>query len=181
MAATPPANLFDRLLAALKLIIRGELAELSFLAQAYEYTVQAVTPVSTPNGQSCLIDGSPTDPTLSLPPIARVPCCPGLLAENVVATVGMLCRVRFVNGDPARPEVVGFIGGVDTSGALFGSGSPAARVGDTGSCTFPPGLGVIITGSLTTTPPVPITGPLTIAQLAVGTISTGSSKLTVGG
>jgi hypothetical protein len=181
MSAIPPPNLYDRILAALKLIIRGELAELSFSAQAYEYTVQAVTSVETENGTSCIIDGTPSDSTLSLPAIANVPCCPGLLAENVVASVGMLCRVRFVNGSPSRPEVIGFIGGVDASGALFGSGSPAARVSDVVTCTFPPGVGCILTGVMAATPPVPIAGPFTVSQLAVGSISTGSSKLTVGG
>ena len=55
------------------------------------------------------------------------------------------------------------------------------RVGDVVTCTFPPGVGCILTGVMAATPPVPIAGPFTVSQLAVGSISTGSSKLTVGG
>ena len=173
--SAPPPNLYDRLLAAFKLIIRGELAELPFLG-VYEYTVQSVTPVSTPMGPSCLIDGSPTDPNASVPPISMVPVCPGLLAEAVVATVGMLCRVRFVNGSPSRPEVIGFIGGVDASGALFGTGSPAARVNDTFSVAFPPVIQISgVLGAL------PFVGIAAITQPGVGVISTGSTKLNIGG
>jgi hypothetical protein len=175
MAAIPPPNLYDRILAALKLIIRGELAELSYLA-VYEYTVQAVTPVSTPMGPSCLIDGSPADTTVSMPAIANVPVCPGLLAEAVVATVGMLCRVRFVNGQPSRPEVCGFIGGVDASGALFGTGSPAARVNDVISVAFPPVMQ--LSGVLGV---LPFTGIAAMTMPGAGVISTGSTKLKIGG
>ena len=46
----PAPNLYDRLLGALKLLIRGELAELAFNA-TYEYTVVTITPVDTPMGQ----------------------------------------------------------------------------------------------------------------------------------
>lgn len=171
----PAPNLFDRLLGALKLLIRGEIAELVFLG-VYEYTVVTITPADTPMGQSCLVDGAPTDPTVTLPPISLAPVCPGLLAEAVVGTVGQLCRVRFVNGSPARPEVIGFIGGVDASGALFGTGSPAARVNDVISCAFPPIMQ--ISGVLGV---VPFVGVLTITQPAVGVISTGSTKLSIGG
>ncbi len=175
MAAIPQVNLFDRLLSALKLIIRGELSELSFLG-VYEFTVQVVTPANTPMGPSCLIDGSPTDPSVSVPAISRAPVCPGLLAEAVVATVGQLCRVRFVNGDPRRPEVVGLVGGIDASGALFGSGSPAARVGDTVSVVFPSLIQV--SGALSG---APFIGIAVIVQPAVGVIQTGSTKCTIGG
>jgi hypothetical protein len=176
MSVAPTPSLFDRLLLSIRQIIRGELVELSYLG-VYEYSVVTVTNASTPMGPSCLIDATPVDPTVPVPPVSMAPVCPGLLAEAVVASEGMLCRVRFVNGKPSRPEVIGFIGGVDASGALMGpGGSPAAYVNSSVTVAFPPLMQVA--GTLGG---VPFVGILTITQAAVGVISTGSTKLTIGG
>jgi hypothetical protein len=167
MPALATPTVLDRIWKNFRELVRGELAELTFLG-TYEYSVQTV------NGDNS-IDGVCTDPKATVPPISHAPIDPGLLAESATAVTGMLCRVNFLNGSPTRPVVTGFKGGV-VNGQLAGGGPPAARVGDAVVVTFPSLLqfsGVTSTG--------PVTGLITVLQPAVGIIQAGSTKLGIGG
>jgi hypothetical protein len=174
MSAVPQPSLFDRLLLAISQIIRGELSELSFLG-TYEYSVDVV------NGDGT-IDGKPTDPTVSLPPISHAKLRPGLLGETVTAAQGAVCRVVFINGQPSRPEVVGFLGQTNATSeidagtlSLCGGGPPLARVGDSVVVYFPPLMQVAGTVS-----GAPFVGVATITSPAIGSIQAGSGKANSG-
>lgn len=98
----------DRMRETLEKIVRALLPELTFFG-VYEYAVQATDGnASTP---SKTVDANPTATTtsggrkLSLPNVTKVPI---MLPYGVTPPVGALCSVQFMNGDPARPVVVGF-------------------------------------------------------------------------
>jgi hypothetical protein len=111
-------------------------------------------------------------------------------------TTGNLCYVRFVNGDPARPIVVGNqpivqtatldatdtvnVGPSVSNAVVLAAGvSPVARMGDAVTVYFPPG-GIIATGLITQLPPASgsFTGALTVVTPATGIVTTGQPKVT---
>lgn len=152
----------DRLMVALKFLVHEEVPEVPFLG-TYEYEVQ------TANGQA--VDVVPTDPALKLPGLGNLPLFPSVFAESISGIqVGQTCLVRFVDGNPGRPEVISFsaISGtstVDATGSvtlgssgtklvkLAGGTSPVVRQGDQVTCIVPlpappPVVSGIINGSI---------------------------------
>jgi hypothetical protein len=99
MTAVASPTLADRLLTAIRAMIRAELPTLTFLG-TYEYTITAV------NGDGTL-DCTPTDPTIPLPAGNGWPMRSCVCGSTATPTVGNRCLVTFANGDPSRPIVVG--------------------------------------------------------------------------
>lgn len=89
----------DRLLTAIRLIIRAELPQLTYFG-TYEYSIQS--------NSGSTVDIAPVDTTVSLPSMNGVPLISSLQGQVVVPNTG-LCRVRFINGDPSQPIVVGIV------------------------------------------------------------------------
>lgn len=54
------------------------------------------------------LDLQPVRASLGMPDLRAVRVSPGVPGVKAEHTLGALCRVRFVNADPARPEVCGF-------------------------------------------------------------------------
>lgn len=105
----------DRLRSDMRSLIRAELAALTFAGE-WEYTIASAT--------SATVDVVPTDDRM--PSLTRVPMRPGLMGETVTPAAGSLCRIVFVNRNPARPECVGIIG--NPSSATIGDApEPLAR------------------------------------------------------
>lgn len=88
----------DRLMVAIRAIIRAEFPTFSYLG-VFEYAIQAATATT--------VDATPTDSTLPLPSLSGLPMRSGILGETATLTVGNRCLVAFVNGDPSRPVVLG--------------------------------------------------------------------------
>lgn len=117
MSAPVPPSASDRLLNALRMLIRGEVPQLSFYG-IYEYTIQSAGGTTI----SC----TPADTTQSLPSLANVPIRTSVTGEKVTvpaSAVGSRCLIAFVNADPTRPVCIG----VDS----FPGALPAARLTDT--------------------------------------------------
>ena len=103
----------DRLLTAIRLIIRAELPQLTYFG-TYEYSIQS--------NSGSTVDIAPVDTTVSLPSMNGVPLISSLQGQVVVPNTG-LCRVRFINGDPSQPIVVGIVStpssiSIDATGQL---------------------------------------------------------------
>ena len=108
-----PVSPLDRMWLAFRTLVRGELAELRFLG-AYRYVVR---------GSSLgLVDVEPASQTLGLPSLGRVPVLPGVMGEEVIATVGAACVVVFLDGDPTLPRVLS-VSGVDECRIAGGTGT----------------------------------------------------------
>ncbi len=92
----------ERLRESIRAIIKQEVSTLSF-AGVWEYSI-AANPAAL--GLVSTIDATPTDPRM--PPLTNVP----LVGMGVVAApaTGTMCRIRFVNSDPARPECISLEG-----------------------------------------------------------------------
>jgi hypothetical protein len=156
MSAVVQPTPLDRLYAPLRLLLQVEIPQFNYLG-TYEYSV------NSSNGQT--VDASPVDTTIPLPSIANMPVMPSTMAEVVGGIKsGQLCLVQFVNGDPTRPEIVGFseasqtvtldasesisLGSPNTiSVPLAGGGAPVARVGDE-ITVFMPATPVVVSGVL---------------------------------
>ncbi len=89
----------ERLRSSIRDLIRQETSLLLY-SMVWEYTIA--------KGDARTVDVSPSDSRM--PPLTNVPMMPGLMGEVVTPTAGSMCRIRFVNGDPTRPECVGIIG-----------------------------------------------------------------------
>jgi hypothetical protein len=123
MSAVVPPTPLDRLWAAFRALVRAELPSLTFLG-VYEYAVDAAD--GTTSTPSTTVDCTPTDSTISLPPLTAVPI---RLPFGVTPPVGALCYVEFANGDPTKPIVRGFKDPMSLM--VFAGGSlPASRQGD---------------------------------------------------
>ena len=171
----------DRLLTALRLLIRAELPQLTFFG-TYEYSIQS--------SSDSTVDVAPVDTTISLPSMTGVPLISSLLGQVVVPNEG-LCRIRFVNGDPSQPVCVGLASvassvSVDATGmlnigpsagkvVLNGGTLGVARVGDSGTMYLPPGC--FVTGTITTGPTVVPSTMISITNGFSFMISTGSPNV----
>lgn len=89
----------ERLRADFSALVQSELDLLNF-SGVWEYEIVAAS--------EQLVDVVPTDPRM--PTIRRCSLMPGIIGELVTPTVGSMCRVAFVNQNPARPEVIGIVG-----------------------------------------------------------------------
>lgn len=112
----------DRLLTAIRLIIRAELPQLTYFG-TYEYSIQS--------NSGSTVDVAPVDTTISLPAMNGVPLISSLQGQVVVPNSG-LCRIRFINGDPSQPIVVGIVSlpnstTIDATGQ-FSIGPSASKV-----------------------------------------------------
>lgn len=150
----------DRLMANIRRIVRSEFPNYTYQG-IYEYSIQSVS--------DSLVDADPVDTSIGLPSIAKMPMRSSILGETVTPTVGKLCLVMFVNGVPSRPMVFSCAAkneeiDVDaTSAAHFGDSASAITVGGSG-------------------PPCARLGDTLLAGgMFAGTITSGSSKVTVGG
>ena len=153
----------DRLLTSLRLLIRGELPQLTYFG-VYEYSIQ--------NASGSTVDVAPVDTSTGLPSIQGVPLVSALLGQTATASSG-LCRIRFINGDPTRPVCVGLAqlpasSGVNATGTLSIGPSASkivlnngtlgvARLGDQVTIYISPLC--YVTGMITPAsgPPIPIT------------------------
>jgi hypothetical protein len=184
VTAPPPPNPFDRLLEPLRAIIRNEIARLSYLA-TWEYSVVGV------NGDGT-VNATPTDDTAGLPALNNLEVRSDPSGSTGAPTPGNTCLVRFINGDPTRPAVVGNQAlvktvtidasqtvdiGANVSGAvaLAGGNAPIARMGDACTVYFPTGAtpvaGVVVLA------PGTFTGTITFTHPAVGVITSGQPKV----
>lgn len=143
----------DRLLDALRAIIRAEFPVLTFLG-LYEYTVQS--------SSGSTASAVPSDPSIGLPQLAALPLSPSILGEQVTgAAVGAVALVTFVNGDPTRPVCTSLslpsnASTVDATGTL--ALGPSASAVSLAGGTAPVGRqGDAVTVYLGTTP-IPISG-----------------------
>lgn len=179
-------TLDDRLLASLRALIRAEFPTATFLGGLYEFVVTAT--------DGTTLDGTPTDPSLPLPPLNKIPI--GSLAEGGVSkpAIGTMCLVEFVNGDPSRPVVshidpmvqtatldagqVVNIGPTAVNPVRIGPGpyQSAARVGDSIQIFFPIGLftGTVTSGGIVT----PLTSvPCQIVTPAPAIVVSGNNEV----
>jgi hypothetical protein len=175
----------DRVLGPLRAIVREEVAAFLFLA-SWEYTVDGVNGDGTVN---CSISGAPAPLPTSL---NNVPVSPGPEGATSTPTVGNVCTIRFVNGNPARYRVVGnaplvksvTIDATDTVNigpsvsnavVLAGGTAPMARMGDAGQVYFPT-IPMVCVGT-TAAPPGAFSGTVTFVQPGTMTIITGNPKI----
>jgi len=94
--ATP--TLSDRILAAIREIIRGELPQMTYTG-IWEYQVTSVS--------GNLIDGQPTT-SIPLPSLVKVqPIC-NPAGAVILPKVGSRVYVCFVNQDPTRPRIIAY-------------------------------------------------------------------------
>lgn len=153
----------DRLLTALRLLIRGELPQLTYFG-VYEFSIQS--------SSGSTVSVAPVDTTTGLPSMTNVPLVSSLLGSVIVPNSG-LCRIRFINGDPTQPVCVGLASipassTTDSTGTLnigpsatkvvFHNGTlGVARYGDPATIYFPPNC--YVTGMITPAvgAPIPIT------------------------
>lgn len=179
-----PSDL-DRLLTAIRLIIRAEVPALTFFG-TYEYSIQSV------DGQT--VTASPTDTTLPLPSLSNLPIQSSVYAEGVTGIQsGQTCLVQFVNADPTRPEVVSLsslsetatldatgsvtLGSVSTTSVALGGGTaPIARMGDLVSVIVPlPAPPPTISGTINGS--IPFTGTMVGLPPGAGIITGANPKV----
>jgi hypothetical protein len=157
----PAPTIDDRIMAALRSIIREEFPRLKYLGK-FEYSIKAVHG-EPPN---VTIECSPNDPTIGLPDIKAAEQC-GIDGITTIPDTGLNCIVEFLNGDPTKPK----ISGVDSLGV-----NPVARLGDQVTVFLPPTLAIQGVGSTTG----PFAGSITILNPVTGCISQGSGKVYTG-
>lgn len=171
-------------MAPLRKIIREEVAKLSYLG-TWEYTTVAV------NGDGT-VNASTTDGNAPLPSLNNLSIQADAAGSLGTPTPGNKCYVRFINGDPSRPIVVGnaplcqtaTVDATDTveigpsvSNAveLGGGNAPVAREGDSVTVYFPivptPVVGMVIAE------PGTFSGTITFPLPAVGVITSGTPKV----
>lgn len=124
----PKSTNINRLIAAIRRIVRSEFPNLTFLG-IYEYSIQST--------DGTTIDATPVDTSLTLPSISKIILRPSILGEKVKPTVGKTCLIMFVNGSPTRPICISCSAKNDTVEIdaetmvkIAGGGPPAARLGD---------------------------------------------------
>lgn len=173
---------FDRLWRSFRELVDAHVGRRLTFFGAWDYVV-----VST-DGQTVSARVASSD--VPLPDLVGAPYAPGLAGENVRLAVGGRCVVRFRNGDPTKPEVIGGdYGAAPTSIAFAGGGAAAARVGDSVDCGW-----IVFTsgGTFNSYYPGTTAGAIAAAAQATaisgiavhlfgGTIASGSSIVTVGG
>ena len=118
----PEPTPLDRLLDSFRKLVRAEDPARTFLG-TYEYQVHA--------SDGTTADLTPTDTTISLPPLVRIPLRSGVSGVSVHPSSGSLVGVKFLNGDPSRPIVDGACDGTKAQQIDINGSSPsAARTGD---------------------------------------------------
>lgn len=129
----------------------------------YEYTITG-TDGST-------VNGTPNDPSLNLPAINGAQLRADSIATQM-PTVGNLCHIVFVDGNPAKFCCV-WSAPSPESAAIVGGGSASARKGDE--------VTISVSQWNTAAPVAPSSGgAVTISSPMKATITSGSSKVTCG-
>lgn len=108
-------SLDDRVLAALRQLVRQEVSRITFLA-CWEYRVHAVSA-----GPPVVIDCAATVP--DLPDLPGLVLRPGPSGCYALPAVGSAVLVRFVGGDPTRPEVVALDSAAEPTAVWLGGAS----------------------------------------------------------
>jgi hypothetical protein len=150
----------DRQLGDFDALARNAAPALTFFG-LYEYSIQQVS--------GTLITATPTDTTLSLPAISRMPLRIPFMSG--VLDVGDKILVQFVNGHPSRPQVVSADPGstqIDVGNQALAA---AARVGNTVTITAAQILAAGMVAGIT---------PVTVSNPLQGTISSGSAQVRIG-
>lgn len=158
----------DRFMSAVRAIIRTELTHLKY-SGVFEYVVRGV------NGSipDTTVDAEPSETSLGLPSVSRVPMRASVLGGASVPTVGNFIHLAFLNQDPARPVFVGG-GAAVTLVSLDAAGTlPIARQTDSVRCAAP--TNAMFTGTFNS---VPTSGTITISGNFDGTITSGNAKVT---
>ncbi len=175
-------------MSAIRAVIRQELPRLANLG-TWEYTVVGVN-------QDGTVNAAATDPGGPMPNLNNVAIQSGPEGGTAAPTAGNLCYVRFVNGDPTRPVVVGNqsrvrtatldasetvnVGPNASNGVILAGGSaPIARDGDAVTVYFSASP-LVVSGTFAASPPtIPgtFTGTLTITAPATGVITTGQPRV----
>jgi hypothetical protein len=158
----PAPNPDDRILEALRAIIREEFPRLKYAGE-FLYAITEVTG-EPPNVK---ISCSPVDQTIGLPDLNSLPCQPDLSGITSIPTAGLNCVIVFLNCDPTLPRIKG----VDSLGI-----NPVARLGDQVTVFLPPTLAIQGIGSTTG----PFAGSITVLNPVTGVISQGSGQVFTG-
>lgn len=118
----------DRIMQALRELIRAEIASLVYLGR-WEYQVTAATATS--------FSGRPTSGAFPLPDLVDVPVRPSVSGAVCVPQPASLVTIAFANGDPTRPELVSYDAtlplscGLDATLAVsLGATAPETNAGD---------------------------------------------------
>jgi hypothetical protein len=177
-------TLSDRLLTAIRAIIRSEMPTVTYCG-TYEYQANGVNSDGS-------INCTPIDPTVPLPGINNVPLRTSTTGGTSKPTVGNKVLIRFVNCDPTRPICVGCDALVNTvtidatqtvtigpsvgQAVMIGPGAsqPAARMNDTGVVYFPTAPMVVSVGAVLATAPGIVTGSIIITMPGTFIIQTGT-------
>lgn len=186
MTATPPGN--DRFVHPIRAIVREEVAALKYLG-TWEYSIAGVN-----EGDTITVNVTSTDPTSPFPSINNVAIRSGPEGGTSSPTPGNLCYVRFINGDPARPVVVGneaivniaTLDATDTVNVgpsvsnavvLGGGNAPVARFADAVTVYLPKTpltcKGTVFGG----TPVGSFEGTISLTKSATGIINAGNPKV----
>ncbi len=183
---TTTSNPLDRYLEPIRAIIRAELPNLAYLG-TWEYEIVGVNADGTVNAAAT--------PGAPVPNLNNIGIRSGPDGSTATPTVGNKCDVRFINGDPTRPAIVGnraivksvTVDATDTvnvgpsvsNAVILAAGiAPIARMGDAVAVYFgTPPVGLHIQGTFTVgspTQPGSFDGTITMAGPACGVITTGS-------
>jgi len=99
-----PSDEPDRMMAALREIIRGEVSRLTFLG-TYGYVVES--------SDGSTVTARAINASLSLPPVVAIPLRNGVAGLNCKPQSGSTIAVGFLDGLPTQPFIVG---GMDVAG-----------------------------------------------------------------
>jgi hypothetical protein len=182
-------TILDRLTALIQSVIRETFPTLSFCG-LYEYAVG-----SSANGT---ISATPTDTTLSLPPLSNVRVAPSLLGESSTPKIGATVLVEFLDGSPVNPRVISVSAvvssAVDATSTLNVAPSASmlkigaatarqARSGDPCAVYFWPATPIVVIGGTVGNVPlvggliVPSTTPGATPTPCLGSIGRGSTRV----
>lgn len=147
---------------AIRAIVRAELEPYK-LAGTFQYGITGV------HGEppDVTIDAEPSDGSLGLPALVKVPCQPSISGITSIPKTGINCTVEFLNRSPTQPVITG----VDSLGL-----NPVARVGDQVTVFIPPLVPFVGVSPIIGT----FAAFITILNPVTGTITTGSGKVDTG-
>lgn len=160
-------TLDDRFIAAIRAIIRTELAALTY-SGIYQYVVHSVSG-SIPN---VMVSAAPANTSLGLPALNNIAMAPSVLGGASMPAAGGTIYLAFADQDPTKPV---FVAGDPTVqlASLDGHGmQPVAREGDTIVVTS--GQTLAVTG---TAGPYTITGAVATVGSLTGMITSGNPKV----
>lgn len=161
----------DRIWEAFRALVRLETQQARYLG-TYEYTIQAT--------DGATVDATANDTSTGMPDVSRAELRADTIATHV-PTVGNLCHITFVDGNPAKPKCT-WCQPAPASAAVAGGGPAVTRVGDAVRVEFTATVAAAIASQLVCagsgSPP---TVAPTFATVDInGTAQAGSTKVTCG-